>query len=69
MLTIDNTPRTETEFIVLQADTGKVRHLTAEEWEDLPSVLYSKFAGKSGRRWPGFGRRSWSRQKVWGLRW
>ena len=33
------------------------------------SVLYSKFAGKSGRRWPGFGRRSWSRQKVWGLRW
>ena len=34
-----------------------------------PSVLYSKFAGKSGRRWPGFGRRSWSRQKVWGLRW
>ena len=34
-----------------------------------PSVLYSKFAGKSRRRWPGFGRRSWSRQKVWGLRW
>ena len=33
------------------------------------SVLYSKFAGKSGRRWQGFGRRSWSRQKVWGLRW
>ena len=33
----------------------------------VSSVLYSKFAGKSGRRWPGFGRRSWSRQKVWGL--
>ena len=34
-----------------------------------PSVLYPKYAGKSGRRWPGFGRRSWSRQKVWGPRW
>ena len=34
-----------------------------------PSVLYPKYTGKSGRRWPGFGRRSWSRQKVWGPRW
>ena len=42
---------------------------TGEALPPVPSVLYSKFAGKSGRRWPGFGRRSWSRQKVWGLRW
>ena len=33
-----DTPGTETEFMVLQADTGKVRHLTAEEWENLPKL-------------------------------
>ncbi len=35
----------------------------------LPSVLYPKYVGKSGQRWPVFGRRSGSRQKVWDLRW
>ncbi len=34
-----------------------------------PSVLYLKCVGKSGPRWPGFGQRSWSRQRAWGLRW
>ena len=33
------------------------------------SVLYLKCIGKSGPRWPGFGQRSWSRQRAWGLRW
>ncbi len=36
---------------------------------DETSVLYPKYAGKSGRRWPGFGRRSGSRQKVLDPRW
>ena len=35
----------------------------------LSSVLYLKCVGKSGPRWPGFGQRSWSRQRAWGLRW
>ena len=34
-----------------------------------PSVLYLKCVGKSGPRWPGFGQRSWSRRRAWGLRW
>ena len=38
-------------------------------WEPVPSVLYPKYVGKSGQRWPVFGRRSGSRQKVWDLRW
>ena len=33
------------------------------------SVLYLKCVGKSGPRWSGFGQRSWSRPKAWGLRW
>ena len=33
------------------------------------SVLYPKYVGKSGQRWPVFGWRSGSRQKVWDLRW
>ena len=35
----------------------------------VSSVMYLKFVGKSGPRWPGSGRRSWSRQRAWGLRW
>ncbi len=34
-----------------------------------PSVLYPKYVGKSGQRWPVFGWRSGSRQKVGDLRW
>ena len=33
------------------------------------SVLYPKYAGKSGPRWPGFRQRSWSIRRAWGLRW
>ena len=40
-----------------------------DDIDSLPSVLYLKYVGKSGPRWPGFGQRSWSRQRAWGLRW
>ena len=43
-----------------------------ERWvseRPVSSVMYLKFVGKSGPRWPGSGRRSWSRQRAWGLRW
>ena len=36
---------------------------------DLTSVLYLKYVGKSGPRWAGFGQRSWSIPRAWGLRW
>ena len=35
----------------------------------IASVLYPKYAGKSGPRWPGFRQRSWSIRRAWGLRW
>ena len=41
----------------------------AENIYRLPSVLYSKYAGKSGPRGPGFRQRSWSIRRAWGLRW
>ena len=33
------------------------------------SVLYPKYAGKSGPHLLGFGQRSWSIPRAWGLRW
>ena len=48
--------------------TVKGPPLTAS-FESNTSVLYLNCVGKSGPRWPGFGQRSWSRQRAWGLRW